>query len=207
MEKQVNKEHYNFNSYMGKKRWSSIWHQLDEVIKSNPQRVLEIGPGPGVFKAVAGIFGIAIETLDIDPELEPDYVASVFNLPFENDHYDVVCAFQMLEHLPYEKSKIAFREMVRVAKNKVIISLPNADRGWPQTVTVPKFGQLKFVLTKPKLKLKKHVFDGEHHWEINKRGYSLKKVIHEVESAGDIKLQHTFKVHENPDHQFLVFVC
>ncbi len=62
--------------------------------------------------------GVKIETLDIDLVLNPDYVASVFEMPFNDAQIDVVCAFQMLEHLPYEKSLLAFKEMSRVAKKQ-----------------------------------------------------------------------------------------
>jgi len=41
---------------MGKKRWISVWHQLDEVLSLNPSSILEIGPGPGVFKSMIELF-------------------------------------------------------------------------------------------------------------------------------------------------------
>ena len=72
--KQVEKSHYEFSHYITKGRWNSMWHQLDEIINLKPQSVLEIGPGPGVFKHLAGLFGINVKTLDLDPELKPDFV-------------------------------------------------------------------------------------------------------------------------------------
>src|SRR3546814_15484912 len=95
---------------MEKGRWNSIWHQLDEIIRLQPRRVLEIGPGIGLFKRAAGLYGVPVETLDIDPELKPDHVASVTELPFADGEFDVVCAFQMLEHVPYDVSLAAFAE-------------------------------------------------------------------------------------------------
>jgi len=44
---------------------------------------------------------------------------------------DVVCAFQMLEHVPYEKSLAIFAEMAHVARKGAVISLPDAARCWP----------------------------------------------------------------------------
>jgi ubiquinone/menaquinone biosynthesis C-methylase UbiE len=119
MNKQVEKSHYDFEEYIDKNRWNSMWHQLDEVSNFKPDNILEVGPGPGVFKATANIVWEGkVKTLDIDPELNPDYVESVFDMPFDNNSFDVVCAFQMLEHLPYEKSLLAFKEMSRVAKKR-----------------------------------------------------------------------------------------
>lgn len=79
--KQVDKDQYEFLRYMSKARWNSLWHQLDEVIRLKPERVLEIGPGLDVFKNTAGLYGVKVETLDIDPELKPDHVGSATALP------------------------------------------------------------------------------------------------------------------------------
>lgn len=205
MQKQVEKSHYEFKKYMSKQRWSSLWHQLDEVFEFSPGRVLEIGPGPGLFKAAANALGVNVETLDIDPGLNPDHVASVFSMPFEDGGFDVVCAFQMLEHLPFENSLDAFSEMCRVAKNAVIISLPNAAQRWPFSLTIPKYGQINFSIPRPRLRAPIHIFDGEHYWEINKSGYPLVHVLNEFKNSNPIELIKSYRAHENPYHHFFVF--
>ena len=204
-QKQVDKSHYEFSRYMCKARWNSVWHQLDEVIRLNPESVLEIGPGIGLFKLVGRLYGVRVETLDIDQELEPDHIGTVTSLPFEDNSYDVVCAFQILEHLPYERSLIGLREMARVSRSKVVISLPDARPVWPYKIHIPKIGVLNLLIPRPFFKEKKHEFDGEHYWEINKRGYSLKKVISDFSSIYGMKLIKTYRVYEFPYHRFLVF--
>jgi len=201
--KQVAKEHYAFDQYLIKCRWSSIWHQIDEVTRLQLKSVLEIGPGPGVFKAVAGVFGIKVETLDLDPDLKPDHVASATDLPFRDDAYDGVCGFQILEHLPYDLSLKAFSEMTRVARRNVIISLPDAKEMWPYAFHIPRRGTVTVLVPKPTLGAKTHTFDGQHYWEINKRGYALKKVIADFSSV--CKLVKTYRVDETPYHRFFVF--
>jgi SAM-dependent methyltransferase len=205
MQKQVDKSHYAFSKYITKQRWASMWHQLDEVLKLEPKRVLEVGPGPGVFKAMATLFGVHVETLDIDPELKPDHVASVFDMPFEDSSFDVVCAFQMLEHLPFDQSLQAFREMSRVASRAIVMSLPDADTRWPMSIYLPKVGPVAFSVPRPRLRRPKHVFDGEHHWEIGKAGCPLKQVVAALAGNGIVKLDYTFRVHEHPYHRFFVF--
>lgn len=207
MEKQVKSSHYEFGRYMHKLRWVSLWYQLDEVIKLSPARVLEIGPGPGTFKAVAASFGMRVETLDIDPSLRPDYLASVMALPFADNSFDVVCAFQMLEHLPFEKSLTAFREMVRVARNAVVISVPDAERRWPVSFFLPFFGQVNFSVLRPRLFNRNHIFDGEHYWEISTSGFKLETVINAFETAGEgrVILCRRFRVPEHPYHHFFVY--
>lgn len=204
-QKQVDEQHYCFPKYIHKRRWMSLWHQVDEILAIQPERVLEIGPGPGLFKVVASAFGIKVETLDLDPDLNPDHLGSATDLPFVDDAYEVVCAFQVLEHLPFEDSLEAFREMTRVARDKVIISLPDAKIVWPQTLYIPKLGYRNFMISKPQLGLQKHQFNGEHYWEINKLGYKLDRVIEALELAGNTKLEKTYRVNEYPYHRFLVF--
>lgn len=204
-EKQVCVEHYDFSRYVDKRRWASMWHQLDELLALNPESVLEIGPGPGVFKAVGASLGLNIETLDVDSELKPDHVGSCLALPFSDNTYDVVCAFQMLEHLPYKKALSAFKELVRVAKLNILISVPDARRAWPYSLHIPKIGDVKFYLIRPALWPRIHRFDGEHYWELNKKGYALKKVIKDLTACPGVFLRKSYRVKENPYHHFLLF--
>lgn len=203
MEKQVNKSHYGFTEYMTKERWNSVWHQVDETIALSPVNVLEIGPGTGLFKEVAEVFGIDVETLDLDAELCPDHVGSATALPFPDGAYDVVCSFQMLEHLPYEESLKAFEEMVRVSRRNVIISIPDARSIWHYKIYIPKIGSRDFLIPRPRIKLREHKFDGEHYWEVNKRGYALEKVSSDLMKTAN--LVETYRVVENPYHRFFIF--
>lgn len=205
MQTQVTKDHYVFSSYMHKRRWCSVWHQLDEVLALKPANVLEIGPGPGVFKTLAIQFGVDAKTLDIAEDLKPDYVASAAAMPFDDQSFDVVCAFQMLEHLPFELSLKVMAEMSRVAKKGIVISLPDAEEKWPYSVHLPKYGSKKFHIKKPFSEIKEHEFDGEHYWEINKKGYELDKFIDKLaEAFSAFSLDKNYLVPENPYHRFFV---
>lgn len=200
---QVTKSHYEFQKYLGKARWTSIWHQIDEVTKLKPTNVLEIGPGPGIFKTVLNHLDIQTKTLDHSAELAPDYVGSATAIPLQDNAFDVVCAFQVLEHLQYKESLIAFREMVRVCSRNVIISLPDTKPVWRYFITIPKLGGFNVSIPRPMHKAKEHTFDGEHYWEINKKGYELQQVVSDLSTF--CRLKSTYRVPENPYHRFFLF--
>jgi SAM-dependent methyltransferase len=203
--KQVKKTHYSFKKYFHLRRWQSLWHQLDEILACSPNRILEIGPGVGILKNILKCFEVTVETVDLDSDLAPDYILSVLDLPFDDESYDCVCAFQMLEHIPFHESLRAFGEMVRVSKKYIIISLPDAQPMWTFEINLPLIGR-HIIQTKNlfRLKNKIHQFDGQHYWEVNKKGYSLFKILDEF-SKFDVTLEKTYRVERNLYHRFFVF--
>lgn len=201
--KQVSKEHYQFKNYMTKERWCSLWHQISEIQELAPKSVLEVGIGSGILRANLRQLAVAITSVDIDSDLKPDYVASVECLPFHDVSFDVVCAFQVLEHIPYERSLKAFSEMARVSSDFVIISLPNARTIWRYLFHVPKLGLLSFGISRPEVRAPMHSFDGQHYWEIGKRGFSVNKVIKDFSDI--MTLVKSYRVNEYPYHHFFVF--
>lgn len=199
-------------SYFRKRRWSSLFHQLKEVLAHEGASVLEIGPGPGVFAAVAKLFCKEIKTLDIESALKPDYVASVLEMPFDDDAFDVVTCCQMLEHIPYEDSLKGFAEICRVAKCRVVISLPNASRSDQYKITLPIIGMREFLIEKPNFLKRRsggtHTYDGYHYWEINKSGYELAKIIEDFsKQAKGFKLEKQYRVKDNPYHHFFIYTA
>lgn len=58
----------------------------------------------------------------------PDVVGEAENLPFDGGNFDVICLGELLEHVPVPQRVL--REAVRVAKKKVIITVP-FEHEWP----------------------------------------------------------------------------
>jgi ubiquinone/menaquinone biosynthesis C-methylase UbiE len=203
MEKQVDKEHYNFSTYITKKRWISYWHQCDEVLKFDPKKILEVGGGANILKKTLSCFGVKVETCDIAEDLNPDHVGSVTDLPFSDNSYDVACAFQVLEHIPFELFPKAVQELKRCARKGVVISLPYHQPGYPIMFTLPRLGQ-KHLFFPNFWRWKRPLPEGgEHHWEIN-RGESFETVLKEiVEVAGNGV--NIYRVPENRYHVFFRF--
>lgn len=128
---QVVPEHYDFERYDDRERWMSYWHQLRVVLKNRPRTVLEIGPGSGVFRNYLQHVGIDVKTLDIDQSRRPDYIADITRLDESLPAgvlFDTVCAFQVLEHLPFEEFEKILAGIAHRATREVFISLPY--RGW-----------------------------------------------------------------------------
>ncbi len=203
MEKQVDIKHYDFNNYCTKDRWASYWNQIDEIVKPRPQRVLEIGIGDGVVaNYIKKNTNIDYKSFDIDEELKPDYVGSIENIKLEDNSFDLVCAFEVLEHLPFEKLEKVLNELSRVAKKNVIISLPHWGRHFSVSVKLPFFKKINWQF-KGSIFPIKHKFNGEHYWEIGKREYPLKLIKNKIKDVG-LEIVGDFVPIDSPYHHFFI---
>lgn len=205
-EKQVDKSHYNELIYNTKGRFASYWHQIDEVMGLNPEKILEIGVGNRFFSNfIKSNFDVILQTVDIDNELGPDHVGSVTDLPLETNAFDCVCCFQVLEHLPFDDMEKALKVMRRVSRRWIVLSLPDQSRFVGIKIHKKLFPikkiEVKFSI--PFLFSYSHHFDGQHYWEIGARGYSLKR-IKQTFGNSRLKLVRTFRVFEMPIHRFFV---
>jgi len=201
--KQVEKEHYNFSKYCYPDRWASYYYQLQETLAVKPKNILEIGVGDGVFKSyIQGNTVISYTNLDIAEDLSPDIVGSVEAMPFDDHEYDTICAFEILEHLPFEKFETSLNELQRVANRYVIISLPHFGPAVKFNIKIPFVREIKFSFKIPFSK--KHIFDGEHYWEIGKKGYSIGRIRSLLKKYFIIK--NDFIPFENQYHHFFVLL-
>ncbi|GMO50271.1 MAG: hypothetical protein Ta2G_07650 [Termitinemataceae bacterium] len=204
LQKQVDATHYEFSKYVDKGRWCSFYHQIDEILSTKPDSVLEIGIGPGILGTILKKINCPYESIDIDKELEPDHVGSILQMPFPDKNYDTIVCFQVLEHLAYENFTIALNELFRVARKCIILSLP--DAGPVISIHIPKICGRK-LFPRPFVKQKEHEFDGEHYWEINKKGYGISRIkanIDDLAKKNSFLLEKNYRVWENPYHHFFV---
>ncbi|MCX6813449.1 MAG: class I SAM-dependent methyltransferase [Candidatus Azambacteria bacterium] len=192
---------YFSKEYNDSKRWVSYWHQVKEVLACKPENVLVIGKGNGLVSEYLKLDGIKIITLDINKHLKPDVVASVLTMPLGDDTFDAVLCAQVLEHLSYGEFEKSLREIRRVTKRCAIISLPHFGPVIKFCLKIPLLPSLKFIVKLPYPR--KHVFKGEHCWEIGKRGYPMRKIKKDIINSGLI-IEKDFIVFENPLHHFFV---
>jgi predicted SAM-dependent methyltransferase len=205
---QVSSDHYNFSKYMDKGRWNSCYHQIDEMISPGYESILEVGVGPGITSGILKRHDFVYETLDIDPDLHPDHIGSVTEMPFNDRSVDVIGCFQVLEHLPFEQFQIALNELFRVARKRVILSLPDIRPVWSIRLYVPRLLRKRDILfPRPFFKPREHIFNGQHYWEINKKGYSIshiRQIITDCAQMASFVLYKDYRVWEFDYHHFFV---
>ena len=201
----MNEKHtYEYGiAYDSKRRFASYWHQIREIITRQPKRVLEVGMGNGFVSRYVREQGIELTTVDIEAALRPDIVADVSNLPFSDALYNIVTAYEVLEHMPYEKSLLGFQELQRVSSEWVLISLPDATHAFRFALTIPHFGYVQKVLSAPFLLPRQKPYAKSHEWEIGIKQYPLKRILADIKSTG-LQLIKTYRVYENPYHRFFI---
>ncbi len=128
--------------------------RLTAIVKGlHPETILDVGCGEG-FVAESFLRAMpAVSITGFDP-YEPSVnaarlrnprgtfqVADIYEIPFDDNAFDVVCCFEVLEHL--HDAPVALTELARVAKSAVVLSVPhepffclsNAARGKNLDVT------------------------------------------------------------------------
>ncbi|MFH1674146.1 MAG: methyltransferase domain-containing protein [Pseudomonadota bacterium] len=203
MKPQVDTSQYFNASYDTKERFITYWHQINAAILLKPRKMLEIGIGNGLVSKYLKERGIKVTTLDIDERLNPDVAGSVLQAPFHDGSFDVVTCYEVLEHLPYDEFAIAIKEISRVAQKYVILSLPDVTTVYRFNIELPRVKPIKKLIKHPFPRPARHVFDGEHYWEIGKAGYPLTRIELDIKRTG-LNIKKTYRVFEFYYHRFFL---
>jgi ubiquinone/menaquinone biosynthesis C-methylase UbiE len=97
---------------------------VSKYLLDNCKTILNIGGG-GKRHLESSLNNGHIKVFEIDITGDCDFkvdLDKVNKLDFNNESFDVCCAFDVLEHL--EQFHLILDEMIRIAKNEVLISLP-----------------------------------------------------------------------------------
>jgi hypothetical protein len=195
--------------YLTHDRWLSYVTQVTTLKDVNPQRVAEIGIGPGVVGPMvkATYPDCHYVSVDVDPTLGPEVCASVTALPFSDAALDAVFCCQVLEHLPYQLFVPAMTELRRVASRRVVISLPDESlffflrvRGLRRILP-----SLWKGISLPRPFPERHDFEahGQHYWEIGKKDFPVGRVLVDISRAGLVLKDH-FRMVDRPYWHFFV---
>jgi SAM-dependent methyltransferase len=202
----------------------SYAEQIALVTSCAPSSILEIGAGNGFVSRALRAYGIPVTTVDIDPELKPDLVGSLLDLPVSAASYDLVMACQVLEHLPFDECAKCLSELRRVSVKHVLVSLPDSRMCWRLFVGRESWRRSGMIMvngwsfssrrqSKPEATCrsfgdyatmpwpKKHVFDGQHYWELGKYGSTVPQFLQKVREAGMSVVEH-YRFPLNPYHHF-----
>lgn len=200
--KQADSSHYDFLRYMRLPRWACYYYQIKKTLLLEPKRVLEIGPGDGIYGWYLKKNGIHYESVDHADDITSDHKAELGKepLPLPDDSFDVVSAFQVLEHLPFDQFDGVLRELSRVSSRYVFLDIPQYGFHLNLAFKLPMLPYMAFHAVFPRPK--KHVFDGFHYWEIGKRGYSRSKVREII--LRHFKIVEEFSIFEKPSERFYV---
>ncbi|MFN5149843.1 MAG: class I SAM-dependent methyltransferase [Flavobacteriia bacterium] len=198
MEVQVDSSHYDFFKYVDIDRFNSFYYQLLLIKKICPKSILDIGPGNNFLRDLLSK-EFDFKTIDIDSELDPDFNGSVDAMPLENNSFDLVCCFQVLEHLPFDKFDQCLSELNRVSRENVLLSLPYSRLDLKFSFKFTIFKELRLLITIPKF-YKKNKFDGQHYWEIGRRNTPSRLVQEMIEKY--FVIEEVINPFENPYHIF-----
>lgn len=188
--------------YESRGRFASYWHQLDAVRRRAPARMLEVGIGSGTVATLLRHRGVQVETVDLHVEVSPRVVADVMHLPFPAEAFDLALCCQVLEHLPLDAAIAAVRELRRVSRRWIVLSVPDASPWMRLIVPQPGRGEREVVLRRwwrptPARPLNER----EHCWELGTVDLPLRRWMRLLHSEGVDVLRH-YRVFENPYHHF-----
>ncbi len=202
-------------SYNSKERFNSYWHQIDEIEKLEPENVLEIGVGRGFVAEYLKKYGFDVTTVDLKEWTNPDVIANILKLPFAEESFDVVGAFQILEHLPFEKFEEVISELYYVCRDHVVISVADVRFYFKIDIEFIKFVDSEKLLTLP---LNKFLFASKlnkilgsledpktksHYWEIGRKDYPMWRIKEKIKSVG-FCIEKKYRIFENPYHTMFV---
>jgi len=104
-------------------------HRINWIKDNSTGKILEIGCATGyILDYVNGDIGVDInrERLKVAKTRRPDlkfYLVDAEKLEFKNNYFDTVLLPDVLEHMPFKKSKKVLNEACRIGKS-VIFTLP-----------------------------------------------------------------------------------
>ena len=170
----VNKDYFDADYYHGKKAgyrffnsrsiWAKItawvvgWYRaLTIKIWLNPKSCLDIGCGTGGLVRRLRTLGIDAYGSEIsDAALELNHPSSVqyikigdiTSLPFEENEFDCVVSFDVLEHIDRGQIEKAVNESIRVARKFVLHKIYTRENGWQRFFHRPDYGRVSIFPAK-----------------------------------------------------------
>jgi hypothetical protein len=206
------------------RRFSSTQIQLTSVtdLGKSVASILEIGPGSGHFSSIMKGLDYSVKTADIKSQTNPDYLGD-FRETEIPEKFDMVVAFEMLQHLPYDDIPETLAKLADLSDKYVLISVPSRVHRLELSIEIPAMlaprrlgldwfrGKHSISTTWewPRGKDRsKETWEGRadywnsHYWEIGRKSFPRSRFLTDIESAGLQILWHKY----NPRHTHHLFV-
>lgn len=194
------------------------------------KRVLEIGPGGGITATLMRNIGYDYQTMDTQPQVNPDILCDFREFdPTEYEQaYDLVAAFQMLEHVPYGQFTSLVEKMKAVSRRWVLMSLPYYCWTFRLEIVLPRLRWLEAISPRrlrramerplvfsisrpyksaPNRKYRKEFMEefplAVHHWEIGRGSVTRKRLFNDLRSLG-MRVERAFHSKVHPYHYFVL---
>lgn len=183
MEKGINREKslelkdYLNDGYFTKHQWESYLFQINAVRKlvSLQEKVLEIGCGGGIVRAVLERTGYTVETLDVNENLRPTYIGDISQKTFELiNKYDCVICAEVLEHISIELFDVCLNNIKMITQRYVLLTIPNCRSNKFEMELSINNHRKKFSFGK-----KINEIAPMHYWELNYEKKCTNDVISE----------------------------
>lgn len=190
-------EHPMYEKYVNDSVWKYMYgdekvSQLSTYIDIEGLSVLDIGAGIGGLSAAFAKNGAKVTAIDVDDgyqmlskigyeECGVDVKSQLFDggdLPCPNESFDIVCCFNIFEHVP--NLERLFREMQRVLKpGGIVVGRADYKYAWTNIKADPHYG-LPGIILMPKWFRKWIVVD------VTKRNHELDDIVW-AKNINDIK--------------------
>ena len=206
------KNHYFNREYMRSERLLSYIDQLAVLSKFSihSDTILEVGKGNGYFSHfIQTYFNQTVKTVDIVPELKPDYCVDIsskeFILPTT---FDIGVCFEVMEHIEWERLGIVVDNLRKYVKKYLIISVPDANFFLQFNINrfLFKYIPLNLTVSIPRFLKNRSTIVNSHFWEIgiyhSNRRITNKILISEVLGIENV-LSH-YRGRHFPGHHFFV---
>ena len=132
--------YFNINADYTESTFISYLQQIRHVTQLQPRTVLVIGVGDHLVSDFLKRKGFDVKTLDVDPDLKPDYLCDIRRpLPI-GEKFDLVLACEVFEHFPFKDFEKSIENIVPVVGTHLVISMPYPTiRLFPPR---PKYGRI-----------------------------------------------------------------
>ena len=145
-----------------------------KYIKDN-DRVLEIGNGAGMFREIVNKVG-KYKVLDIDRDTKPDFLGDIADnkwvKKFKNK-FDVVFCCQVLEHMPIERAKKSFQNIIQFNAELVVISIPDIRKSLRFRFDMPRV-HFSIIISIQGRNIEQHINNNPYHyWALSSKNKQI----------------------------------